>query len=194
LYARKGRYSGKILASTDRQLKLFSFDEIYPNRTLSGRSFDFDFDAGDTPDGLLSINASQGDSIILNSDLEDNGLKKLSELKDSHLCVNFAYSSILVQAEVVTLYKNRILDNDLNIFPVYNSSEFFISQSQEQVKVDYQSGYSYFYDVVFATDVSQIIFPKPFSTNNKYIFNINHAVDLLGVISSINSSATDCTT
>ena len=102
LYARKGRYSGKILASTDRQLKLFSFDEIYPNRTLSGRSFDFDFDAGDTPDGLLSINASQGDSIILNSDLEDKGLKKLSELNDSHLCVNFAYSSILVQAEAVT--------------------------------------------------------------------------------------------
>ena len=171
LYARKGRYSGKILTATDRQLKFFSFDEIYPTTTLSGRSFDFEFDAGDTPDGSLSINETQGDFRTFNSTSEDNGLKKLSELKASHLCVNFAYSSILVQTEAVTLYKNRILDDDLNIFPVYNSSEFFISQSQEQTSVNYQSGSSYFYDVVFATDVSQIIFPKPFDTSNKYIFN-----------------------
>ena len=62
-YARENkRYSGKILTSPKRQLKqlkFFSFDEIYPTRTLSGTSFDFDFDAGDTPDGSLSINSSE---------------------------------------------------------------------------------------------------------------------------------------
>ena len=169
------RYSGKILTSTARQLTVHSFDEMYPKRTLSeSMSFNFDFDAGDSPDGSLLVKAiektEEKDSIIINSSSEDNGLKKLSQLKTSHLCANFAYSSILVQAEAVTLYKNRILDG-LNFFPVYNSSEFFVSQSQEQKSVNYQSGSSYFYDVVFATDISQIIFPKPFATSNKYIFN-----------------------
>jgi len=177
------RYSGKILTSTPRKLTVHSFDEIYPKRTLpKSMSFNFDFDAGDTPDGSLSIKALQmtekADSIVINSISEDNGLKKLSELEASHLCVNFAYSSILVQTEAVTLYKNRILDDNLTFFPIYNNSEFFISPFQEQASVYYQSGSSYFYDVVFATNVSQIVLPQPFPTatrpfsdSNKYIFN-----------------------
>ena len=52
------RYSGKILTSTARQLTVHSFDEMYPNRTLSeSMSFNFDFDAGDSPDGSLLVNA-----------------------------------------------------------------------------------------------------------------------------------------
>jgi hypothetical protein len=120
----------------------------------------------------------KADSIVINSISEDNGLKELSELKASHLCANFAYSSILVQTGAVTLYKNRILDDNLTFFPIYNNSEFFISPFQEQASVYYQSGSSYFYDVVFATNVNQIVLPQPFPTatrpfsdSNKYIFN-----------------------
>jgi hypothetical protein len=170
-YARKNRYSGKIFTSTNRQITFSSFDEIYPQKTLAGRSFDFDFDLGDTPDGALSTNAAEKDFRIFNSDSEDNGLKTLSDLKASHLCVNFSYNYITLTTGSATVYKNRVIDENLNIYPIYNKEEFFISQSQEQELVSYQSGKSYFYDIVFSTDVNQIILPKPFATQNKYIFN-----------------------
>ena len=172
-FERTKSYYGKVLIESDREFSIYSYDENASFPSKAGCSFDFDFDLGEVVDGALTIKKQEADYQIINSASEDIGNKTLDILSDGQICVNFAYQNITITNPSVSLVKNRIAFFNLGsiqLAPIYNKDEFFITQSIVKDKKDnYTYGNSFFYSIDKSFDVKSLILPDSFTSINKYI-------------------------
>jgi hypothetical protein len=183
-FERSAYYYGKVLLESEKEFSIYSYDENNSNTQnveKKGVSFDFDFDLGEVIDGALTTKLVENDYQIINSNSEDDGVQTLDNFSVGQYCINFAYDSVALTGQSVSLIKNRgafINENQgLRVFPIYNEDEFFIAENINQELRSSYTNYrkedgvklytSFFYQLNNSTDIESVFLP--YSTDKKYI-------------------------
>ncbi len=166
-FERYNKNSGKIITETQKNLRVFSFNELDSYDLEKDHSFDYKFDLGNSPDGAFFAFTAESPTVVYNSASENSTQKTLSLLRANQYYVNFAYSS--VQVDATYLFKNRILKQGPDFYAVYNDEEFFIASSKLGEEDRHKDGSNYFYDINVDCDIDYVILPE--NSSNGYVIN-----------------------
>lgn len=174
-YNRKSLYNGNIFLDKKREFSVKSFDENNLGY-FNAQSISFDYDPDKFVNGKLSLKEDDSSLVLspffLHPQSGTPTLSVTTALTAGAICVNFAYSNVLLTSPNpdVNLNENRLFKvgyNTNEVYPIYNEKEFFIAR-----KLNGSSKTTdYYYEIKSnESKIDTVILPNTYSNGAGLIF------------------------